>query len=107
MMKSEKGGIFVSVSLVLGMQWGDEGKGKISNILAEDADAVIRSNGGANAGHSIEKDGERYAVHLLPSSIINPDIISIIAAGVVVDLDILYNEITTLRKRGITITGEN
>lgn len=106
-MKGEKGGIFVSVSLVLGTQWGDEGKGKISNILAEDADAVIRSNGGANAGHSIEKNGERYAVHLLPSSIINPNIISIISAGVVIDLDILYQEITSLRERGITITGDN
>lgn len=97
----------MSVSEVLGTQWGDEGKGKITNILAEEADAIIKSNGGANAGHSVEVDGERFALHLLPSSITNPNVISIIGPGVVVDLDILHEEITALRKRGITITGDN
>lgn len=97
----------MSVIEVIGLQWGDEGKGKISHIKSAFADVVIRANGGANAGHTVVKDGEKYAMHLLPSSIINPDCISVIAAGVVVDLDILYDEIETLRARGVQITGQN
>ncbi len=97
----------MGVTEVIGLQWGDEGKGKISNIKSANADVVIRANGGANAGHTVVKDGEKYALHLLPSSIINPNCVSVIAAGVVVDLEILYNEIESLRNRGVQISGHN
>ena len=97
----------MGVTEVIGLQWGDEGKGKISNIKSANAQVVIRANGGANAGHTVVKDGQRYALHLLPSSIINPNCVSVIAAGVVVDLEILHYEIESLRNRGVQITGRN
>jgi adenylosuccinate synthase len=90
---------------VIGLQWGDEGKGKIVHMLAETHDAVVRFNGGANAGHSIVVGGERFALHLIPSGILHKGVPAVIGNGVVVDPDQLLKEITTLEGRGIDCSG--
>ncbi len=86
---------------VLGTQWGDEGKGKITNYLSERADYVVRYQGGNNAGHSIVIEGKRYALHLLPSGILNPKVKNVITNGVVIDLEGMLNELELLKKQGI------
>jgi adenylosuccinate synthase len=91
---------------VVGLQWGDEGKGKIVDLLTEKHDVIVRYNGGANAGHTIVVGDQRYAVHLIPTGILHPDKLSVIANGVVVDPEKLLEEIRTLRGRGLTI-GDN
>lgn len=84
-----------------GMQWGDEGKGKITNYLASRADIVVRSQGGNNAGHTIQYNGVRYALRLLPSGILDKNVINVIADGVVVDLNCLIKELDNLKNAGI------
>ncbi len=86
---------------VVGLQWGDEGKGKLVDLLAGRFDAVVRYNGGANAGHSVVVGGERYALHLVPSGILSPGVKAVIGNGVVVDPQRLLEEIATLRERGV------
>ncbi len=90
---------------VIGAQWGDEGKGKIVDRLAPEHDAVIRYNGGANAGHTIVVQGKRFSLHLVPSGILYPDKKAIIANGVVVDPDQLLKEIDNLEAQGIDTAG--
>lgn len=90
---------------VVGLQWGDEGKGKIVDILAEKADIVVRYNGGANAGHTVTVGDSRFALHLLPSGSVRPNTVCIIANGVVVDPEVLIKEIETLREKSITLQG--
>ncbi|MFG0327968.1 MAG: adenylosuccinate synthetase [Phycisphaerales bacterium JB037] len=90
---------------VVGLQWGDEGKGKIVDLLAAGHDATVRYNGGANAGHSIVVGGTRYALHLIPSGILYPGKRSVIGNGVVVDPGKLLEEIAGLRARGIDTSG--
>lgn len=80
------------VSVVLGAQWGDEGKGKLVDILAEDADIVARCAGGNNAGHTIVVDGTKYDFHVIPSGIIRKDAVSVIGNGVVIHLQQLFDE---------------
>ena len=87
--------------VVVGAQWGDEGKGKATDQLGDRVDYCVRYSGGNNAGHTIVVGGERYALHLLPSGILNPDCIPVIGNGVVVDLDVLFGEISGLAARGI------
>lgn len=89
---------------VVGLQWGDEGKGKIVDLLTEKHDVIVRYNGGANAGHTIVVGDQRYAVHLIPTGILHRDKLSVIGNGVVVDPEKLLEEIRTLRDRGIAIT---
>jgi len=89
-----------SATAVVGLQWGDEGKGKIVDLLAADHDYIVRYNGGANAGHTVVIDGDRYALHLLPSGILSPDCICVIGNGVVVDPRQLLSEIESLKERG-------
>lgn len=96
-----------TVELVVGLQWGDEGKGKISHIFSSHARYVVRSTGGNNAGHTVVVDGEKYAMHLLPSSIIREDVISIIGPGVVIDPEVFNEEVETMREKGINVTGAN
>ena len=72
-------------NIVVGTQWGDEGKGKIIDILASRADVVVRSQGGNNAGHTVVNNGETYKLHLIPSGILYPDKLCLIGAGVVLD----------------------
>jgi adenylosuccinate synthase len=90
---------------VVGLQWGDEGKGKVVDILAEKADIVVRYNGGANAGHTVAVGDSRFALHLLPSGSVRPNTICVIANGVVVDPQVLIKEIETLREKNITLEG--
>ena len=79
--------------VLVGAQWGDEGKGKATDLLGDQIDYCVRFNGGNNAGHTIVVDGEKYALHLLPSGIITPTVIPVIGNGVVVDLGVLFGEI--------------
>ncbi len=88
---------------VVGLQWGDEGKGKIVDLLTQHHDAIVRYNGGANAGHTIVVAGERYALHLIPAGILNPDKLNIVANGVVVDPVKMLDEKEGLAKRGIKV----
>ena len=92
-------------SCIVGLQWGDEGKGKVIDILAEHSDIVVRYNGGANAGHTVVIDGNRFALHLLPSGSVRPNIVCVITNAVVVDPDTLLKEIETLAQKSITLTG--
>ena len=88
--------------LVLGAQWGDEGKGKIVDFLANKSDVVIRSQGGNNAGHTVTVKGEKTILHLIPSGILNEKSISIIGNGVVVDIGVLLEEIENLKNHGVS-----
>jgi len=90
---------------VIGLQWGDEGKGKLVDILALEHDAVVRYNGGANAGHSVVINGERFALHLVPSGILSPGRLAVIGNGVVLDPEALLKEIDGLRGRGVDTSG--
>src|ERR671921_2915825 len=91
--------------VVVGAQWGDEGKGKVTDLLAERADVVIRFQGGNNAGHTIVRDNEVFKFHLIPSGILYPGKLSVIGNGVVVDPRVLLEELDGLRRRGISSRG--
>jgi adenylosuccinate synthase len=91
--------------VVVGAQWGDEGKGKVIDLLAERADAVIRFQGGNNAGHTIVREGEKFALHLIPSGILYPGKRCVIGNGVVIDPKVLTGEIDGLKARGIDMSG--
>mgnify|MGYP001268699192 FL=1 len=86
--------------VVIGAQWGDEGKGKATDQLGDRVDYTVRYSGGNNAGHTLVVNGEKYALHLLPSGILN-DSVPVIANGVVIDLDVLFEEIDGLNARGV------
>jgi adenylosuccinate synthase len=86
---------------LLGAQWGDEGKGKATDLLGDRVDYVVKFNGGNNAGHTIVVGDERYALHLLPSGILTPGVVPVIGNGVVVDLTVLFEEIDAITARGI------
>jgi len=90
---------------VIGLQFGDEGKGKLVDLLAPQFEAVVRFNGGANAGHTIVADGEKYAFHLIPSGILYPDVFSVIGNGVVIDLEQLTDEMEILINKGIDVSN--
>jgi adenylosuccinate synthase len=92
-------------SCIVGSQWGDEGKGKVIDILAEHSDIVVRYSGGANAGHTVVIGDKKFALHLLPSGAIRPNVVCVIANAVVVDPDTLLEEIDTLNQQNITLTG--
>jgi len=92
---------------VLGLQWGDEGKGKIVDLLAEKADIVVRYCGGANAGHTVVFNGQKYSTHLLPVGIFRPHSLNIIGNGVVLDPEALFKEIDEFLGRGIAISPVN
>ena len=93
--------ISAKTSAVVGLQWGDEGKGKVIDALAGNFKAVVRYNGGANAGHSVVIRGRRHALHLVPSGVFHPDVAAVIANGVVVDPIALVGEIDALRNIGV------
>ncbi|HRQ71951.1 MAG TPA: adenylosuccinate synthase [Phycisphaerales bacterium] len=94
-----------AATAVVGLQWGDEGKGKVVDLLAAGHDAVVRYNGGANAGHTVVVNGERFALHLIPSGILYPGKTAVIGNGVVVDPEALLREIDALNERGIDTSG--
>lgn len=86
---------------IIGSQWGDEGKGKIIDFLAKNSDLVVRAQGGNNAGHTVVVGSEKYALHLVPSGILNPDAINVIGNGVVIDPQVLLKELSGFEERGI------
>ena len=92
--------------VLVGAQWGDEGKGKATDLMGRDVDVVVKFNGGNNAGHTVvieQPDGtsETYALHLLPSGILTPGVTAVIGNGVVIDLGVLFEEIDALQARGV------
>lgn len=92
----------MSTLVVVGSQWGDEGKGKITDYMAQEADVVVRSQGGNNAGHTITFDGKKYALRSIPSGIFNPKIKNVMANGMVINPKQMLEELEGLRERGIT-----
>ena len=93
--------------VVVGAQWGDEGKGKIVDWLSQQADIVVRFQGGHNAGHTLVIDGKTYKLSLLPSGVVRPGKLSVIGNGVVLDPHALLSEIAQLKKQGVDVTPEN
>src|SRR3954453_8478266 len=92
-------------TVIVGAQWGDEGKGKVIDLLAEQADLVIRFQGGNNAGHTIVRNGETWAFHLFPSGILYPGTLCATGNGMVIDPKVLTGELENLRVRGIDVSG--
>src|SRR3954454_23953666 len=92
---------------VVGLQWGDEGKGKIVDFLTDEADVVVRYCGGNNAGHTVRIGAEKYATHLLPVGIFRPGVLNLIGNGVVIDPAVLFREIDELTARGVPISPDN
>ncbi|MFA7626969.1 MAG: adenylosuccinate synthetase, partial [Candidatus Kapaibacterium sp.] len=92
------------VTVIVGSQWGDEGKGKIVDLLSAGTDIVARYQGGANAGHTIVIDGKKYVLHLIPSGILNDKVKCVIGNGVVIDPVALTNEIEMLKEHGIDVS---
>jgi len=95
----------MSVTIIVGSQWGDEGKGKIVDILSEKFDIVVRYQGGANAGHTVRAGESQFILHLVPSGILRKSVICVIGNGVVVDPEALLNEIKQLENLGISVKG--
>ncbi len=95
----------MSVTVVVGSQWGDEGKGKIVDLLSERFDIVVRYQGGANAGHTVQIGDKQYILHLIPSGILRENVICVIGNGVVIDPKALLEEIEFLESNGISIKG--
>ena len=95
----------MSVTVLVGSQWGDEGKGKIVDILSKNYDIVTRYQGGANAGHTVEIGDSKYVLHLIPSGILREDVICVIGNGVVIDPTALLDEIALLEKNNIKVDG--
>ena len=95
----------MAATIVIGSQWGDEGKGKIIDFLAAKSDYIVRFHGGNNAGHTVNNNKGEFVFHLIPSGVFNPNSTNIISNGVVIDLEVLVNEIEALEDIGIVIKG--
>ena len=95
----------MSVRIILGAQWGDEGKAKVVDYLTRNADVVVRYQGGANAGHTIKAGDLEFVFHLIPAGIVHPDKTCVIGNGVVLDPVALFQEIDDLEAQGISIQG--
>jgi len=90
--------------VIIGAQWGDEGKGKATDLLASRIDYVVKFNGGNNAGHTVVIGDQKYALHLLPSGILSPGVIPVISNGVVIDIEVLFHELDALIARDVDVT---
>ncbi len=90
--------------VLIGAQWGDEGKGKATDLLGDRVDYVVKFNGGNNAGHTVVVGDQKYALHLLPSGILSPGVVPVIANGVVVDIEVLFDELEALSARGVDVS---
>lgn len=97
----------MAVKMIVGLQYGDEGKGRAVHYEAKKASIVIRATGGSNAGHTVVANGKKYAMHLLPSAIIRPEVLSMIGQGVVADLKVLAEEIEQMREAGVKVEKDN
>lgn len=97
----------MSAFIILGAQWGDEGKGKMTDYLAQEAEVVVRFQGGNNAGHTVEVGEKQYKLHLIPSGILYGDKLNVIGNGVVVDPEAFFTEIDYLNELGVKVTPEN
>lgn len=95
------------LTAVTGINWGDEGKGRVIDLLAEQADIVVRYQGGNNAGHTVVTDQGKFVLNLLPSGILHPNVICILGDGMVVDLEHLSSEIAQIREKGISVSPDN
>ena len=93
--------------VVVGTQWGDEGKGKIVDLLTEQAKVVVRYQGGNNAGHTLVVGGDKFIFHLIPSGILHPGTVCCIGNGVVLDPEVFLGEIERLKSRGVKVSPEN
>src|SRR5450759_5331692 len=93
----------MAATIVMGSQWGDEGKGKIIDYLAETSDIVVRFHGGNNAGHTVINKFGKFPMHLVPSGIFSKKAKAVIANGVILDLEVLVNEIESLKKADIPL----
>jgi len=91
--------------VIVGSQWGDEGKGKITDLLADHAQLIVRFQGGNNAGHTIVRDGEEFKFHLIPSGILHPGKTCVIGNGVVIDPEVLLSELEGLKKRQVSVAN--
>merc|ERR1712188_304295 len=100
-----KSGLDHRVTAVLGGQWGDEGKGKLSDVLAKGYDIVGRFNGGDNAGHTVVVEGNKFAFHLIPCGIVYPHTINVLGNGVVCHIPQMFNELAPLSEKGIEWKG--
>ena len=89
------------VRTIVGANWGDEGKGKITDMLAGDSDIVVRFQGGANAGHTIINEYGRFALHLLPSGVCTPGVVNILGPGVALDIEAFLTELQSLEESGV------
>lgn len=94
------------INLVIGGQWGDEGKGKLVDLLGEKADFAVRFHGGNNAGHTVVVKGKKYPFHLMPSAILNKNATGVIANGVIIDPEVLLGEIEKIEKEGISLKNK-
>ena len=90
--------------VIIGAQWGDEGKGKATDLLSDRTEYVVKFNGGNNAGHTVVVGDQKYALHLLPSGILTPGVIPVIGNGVVIDIEVLFDELTALTSRGVDVS---
>ena len=95
------------VRAIVGANWGDEGKGRVIDLLAEQADVVVRYQGGNNAGHTVVTSQGKYVLNLLPSGILHSDVVCVLGDGMVIDLDHLRKEITSIREKGIIVTPQH
>ena len=95
------------LTAVTGINWGDEGKGRVIDLLAENADVVVRYQGGNNAGHTVVAKQQKFVLHLLPSGILHENVICVLGDGMVVDLEHLTNEIAQIREKGVVVTPNN
>ena len=93
---------FMANTILIGAQWGDEGKGKVIDVLTEKADLVVRSQGGANAGHTVRVGAKEYILHLIPSGILRSNKVCLIGNGVVIDPTSLVKELDGLRKKKVS-----
>ena len=94
-------------TVIVGVQWGDEGKAKVLDALAAETDIVVRYQGGSNAGHTVVVGQERYAFHLVPSGILHDRQVCVIVHGCVVEPQALITELDALALLGVTLSGEN
>lgn len=95
------------LTAIVGINWGDEGKGRMVDLLSENYDIVARYQGGNNAGHTVQNHLGKFILNLLPSGILRPDVVNVMGPGMVIDLQHLCGEIDRLRQAGISITPDN